>query len=47
MKVASALRSAPVKNVIGDISFDAKGDVTSSGYVMYRWHDGKYAEVGE
>jgi len=47
LKVAAALRAAPVKTVLGTLSFDAKGDVTDPAYVMYRWHDGKYAEVGE
>ena len=44
-KVASALRQAPISTVIGKIGFDAKGDVTGSNYVIYRWHDGKYATV--
>jgi len=47
IKVAAALRQAPMQTVIGKIGFDAKGDVTGSSYVVYRWHDGKYAEVGE
>ena len=46
IKAAALLRQGPVKTVIGDISFNAKGDVTGSTYVLYRWHDGKYAEVG-
>ncbi len=28
--------------VLGSIGFDAKGDVTAPGYVVYVWHDGKY-----
>jgi len=47
MKVATALRAKPVDTVLGSLSFDAKGDVSGPTYVMYRWHDGKYAEVGE
>jgi branched-chain amino acid transport system substrate-binding protein len=47
VKVAAALRRAPVKTVIGDIGFDANGDVTGSSFVMYRWHDGHYTEVTE
>lgn len=47
LKVAAALRQAPIPTVLGSIGFDAKGDIAGSGYVMYRWHDGKYAEVGE
>jgi branched-chain amino acid transport system substrate-binding protein len=46
-KVAEALRASPVNTVLGPLSFDAKGDIVGTGYVMYRWHDGKYAEVGE
>ncbi len=46
-KVAAALRATPAQTVIGKLSFDAKGDVAGPTYVLYRWHDGKYAEVGE
>ena len=45
-KVAAALRQAPVATVLGQLSFDAKGDVAGPTYVLYRWHDGKYAELG-
>jgi branched-chain amino acid transport system substrate-binding protein len=47
MKVAAALRAIPVNTVFGPISFDAKGDVVGITYAVYKWHDGKYAEVGE
>ena len=47
LKVASAIREKPVRTVLGNLSFDAKGDVTGPAYVMYRWHDGKYAEIRE
>jgi branched-chain amino acid transport system substrate-binding protein len=47
LKVAAALRQSPVSTVIGPVGFDAKGDMTGISYVMYRWHDGKYAEVQE
>jgi len=36
----------PFKTVLGDISFDAKGDITRPDYVMYEWKkgpDGKYS----
>ena len=46
-KVAIALREGPINTVIGNLSFDARGDITGSYYIMYRWHDGKYAEVAE
>ncbi len=47
MKVAAALRASPVPTVLGNLNFDAKGDVTGENYVLYRWHDGSYAEVTE
>jgi branched-chain amino acid transport system substrate-binding protein len=52
MKVAEALKAkGPFKTVLGDISFDAKGDITRPDYTMYRWRkgdDGKYSyfEIG-
>ncbi|MDE1900390.1 MAG: branched-chain amino acid ABC transporter substrate-binding protein [Alphaproteobacteria bacterium] len=45
-KVAAALRAAPVKTVIGMLSFDSKGDIEHPDFSMYRWHNGTYAETG-
>ena len=45
--VAEALRSGPVDTVIGSLSFDDKGDLTSSTYVWYEFKDGNYAEAGK
>jgi branched-chain amino acid transport system substrate-binding protein len=46
-KVAEAAKAkGPWKTAIGDISFDAKGDITRPDYVMYTWKkgdDGKYS----
>jgi branched-chain amino acid transport system substrate-binding protein len=47
MKVAAALRAAPAETVLGAVSFDAKGDVVGPAYVLYRWHDGTYAQTEE
>lgn len=44
-KVASALHSGTWSSVLGDITFDKKGDVTKSDYVFYVWKNGKYAEM--
>ncbi len=44
-KVAEAIRSAPIDTVIGTLSFDEKGDLTSSTYVWYVFKDGNYAEA--
>ncbi len=44
-KVAAALHSGTWSSVLGDITFDKKGDVTKSDYVFYVWKNGKYAEM--
>jgi len=44
-KVAAALRTGSHDTVLGKLSFDAKGDLTAPGYVIYAWKDGKYAVV--
>lgn len=44
-KVAAALRSAPVPSIVGDVSFDAKGDNRAPGYVLYRWAGGRAEAV--
>lgn len=41
-KVAAILKSDKFDSAIGTIGFDAKGDVTAPGYVMYSWKNGKY-----
>lgn len=41
-KVSQALKSGTFASVMGDASFDAKGDNKAPGYVFYEWHDGKY-----
>ncbi|WP_374655750.1 branched-chain amino acid ABC transporter substrate-binding protein [Dongia sp.] len=40
-KVAEAMRAAPIPTAIGDLTFDAKGDLTKVNYAWYVWHDGK------
>ncbi len=44
-KVAETLHSGTWNSVLGDITFDKKGDVTKSDYVFYVWKNGKYAEM--
>ena len=45
--VATALKEkGPYTTVIGELGFDAKGDITRPDYVMYTWkkgEDGKYS----
>lgn len=41
-KVSSVLKSGNFTTVMGDASFDAKGDNKAPGYVFYEWKDGKY-----
>ena len=44
--VIKVLKSAQFDTVLGKIGFDAKGDVTAPGYVMYEWKDGNYDYFG-
>ncbi|TKB30158.1 MAG: ABC transporter substrate-binding protein, partial [Mesorhizobium sp.] len=40
--------AGPWKTAIGEIGYDAKGDITRPDYVMYTWKkgdDGKYTYV--
>nr|WP_321456479.1 branched-chain amino acid ABC transporter substrate-binding protein [uncultured Cohaesibacter sp.] len=41
--VTEALNSGEYPTVLGNLSFDDKGDVTLPGYVWYKWSKGKYA----
>ena len=43
-KVIGVLRGEKFMTVLGEIGFDAKGDVKAPGYVVYEWKDGTYAE---
>lgn len=40
--VIKQLRAGNFDTVLGNIGFDAKGDVTAPGYVFYEWKAGKY-----
>jgi branched-chain amino acid transport system substrate-binding protein len=45
-KIAETLKSSgPWSTVLGDISYDKKGDVTKADYVWYIWHDGNYSQM--
>lgn len=41
-RVSTTLKSNQFDTVLGRIGFNAKGDVTSAGYKLYVWKDGKY-----
>lgn len=41
-KVTAELDKGKFNTVLGELSFDDKGDVTLPGYVFYVWKDGKY-----
>lgn len=43
--VTKALNDGNFSTVLGDLSFDDKGDVSLPGYVFYEWKDGKYAQI--
>ena len=45
--VAETIRKeGPWKTVIGDISFDEKGDTTGRNYVVYEWRKGDDGKIG-
>ena len=45
-KVAAALKATGNwPSVLGPVSFDKKGDPMGSGYVLYIWKDGSYAQM--
>ncbi|HWT98416.1 MAG TPA: ABC transporter substrate-binding protein, partial [Terriglobales bacterium] len=44
VKVAAAIRSAPVDTVLGTLSWDSKGDIQQSRYAWFIWHNGRYWE---
>lgn len=46
-KVAETIRGGSWDTVIGKLSFDEKGDLTSSTYVWYEFQGGKYAEANK
>jgi branched-chain amino acid transport system substrate-binding protein len=43
VKVEAALKSNKFDTVLGQIGFNAKGDMDAPGYVFYVWKNGKYA----
>ena len=44
-KVIAALHQGSYQTVIGDITFDSKGDVTKPDYIIYRWTEGSYVPL--
>jgi branched-chain amino acid transport system substrate-binding protein len=44
-KVIAALHEGSYPTVIGNLAFDAKGDVTKPDYIIYRWADGNYTPL--
>ena len=43
--VTAAMRNTRFRTVIGEIAFDAKGDVTTPRYIWYRWSNGTFAPL--
>ena len=43
--VIEQLHGNQFDTVLGPISFDEKGDVQGSNYVLYKWENGEYAEL--
>ena len=42
-KIRKRLKAEKFDTVLGQVAFDAKGDVTAPGYVFYEWKGGQYA----
>jgi branched-chain amino acid transport system substrate-binding protein len=40
--VVAELNGSTFSTVLGELSFDGKGDVTLPGYVFYEWQNGTY-----
>ena len=40
--IAKALHGERFDTVLGTVGFDAKGDITAQGYVLYVWRDGNF-----
>jgi branched-chain amino acid transport system substrate-binding protein len=48
IKVAKALESGePVPTALGDVKFDAKGDIRDPRYDINQWHAGKFAPIAQ
>jgi branched-chain amino acid transport system substrate-binding protein len=45
--IAQALHTERFDLVLGTVGFDAKGDVTAQGYVLYVWKDGTFTPAGK
>ncbi len=41
-KIRKRLKAEKFDTVLGQVAFDAKGDVTAPGYVFYEWKGGQY-----
>lgn len=47
-KVAEALKNGqPISTVVGEVTFDKKGDLKNASYDINQWHDGKYAPIAQ
>ena len=43
--VAEVLHNESFQTVLGEIAFDAKGDVKGLPFIWYVWRDGEYVPV--
>jgi branched-chain amino acid transport system substrate-binding protein len=43
--VVRALNEGRFDTVVGEVAFDARGDMSLTGYAIYRWRDGWYEEL--
>jgi len=43
--INAKLQEMDFKTALGDLKFDAKGDVTLPGYVFFEWQNGEYNQI--
>ena len=44
-KVAETMKAGKWDTVLGQISYDKKGDITTVDYVFYKWGKDGYSEI--
>ena len=40
--VGAAIKAKRFPTILGEVGFDAKGDITAPGYILYVWRDGNF-----
>ena len=43
--LSKTLHNGAFETIMGDIAYDERGDVKGRAFIVYQWHDGKYAPL--